>query len=66
MRIIACEYVPDYRWVKRGFFERWFTWPWHPLIEFKATNQPYVLMVGNVAFVSFATYAKMERGLLNL
>lgn len=59
MRIEASMYINDYILKKRSWLERLFS---KPLESTKVEYCPTVLMFGDVCFVSYQTYGKIQNG----
>lgn len=60
MKILPDRYISDWHWVKRSWKERLFTRPWKPWKHRKIVNSPRAYIIGDTAYVSYATNAKIH------
>ena len=60
MKIIPDKWISDLDWAKRPWKERLFTWPWRPWKRQKLVTIPKAYILGDTAYVSYATFLKIE------
>ena len=60
MKIIPDKWISDLDWAKRPWKERLFTRPWRPWRRQKLVTSPRAYILGDTAYVSYATYLKIE------
>ena len=63
IKIVPTHMMADIGHVKKTWKERWFSWPWNPLQDFKTVYQPMAMRMDDTWFVSYKTYAILEKEL---
>jgi hypothetical protein len=63
IKIVPTDMMVDIRHVRRTWKERWFSWPWDPLKDFKEIYEPMAYILDDIWLVSYKTYAILEEEL---